>query len=137
MVMRFVDANVFIRHLTGDDPRKAQACLALFQQAQRNEVRLTTSETVIAEVVYVLSSKNLYNVTRRDIRALLYPLLTLPGLRLTHRKTYLRALDLYAAHPLDFEDALLVAHMERQNAADLYSYDREFDRIASITRLEP
>lgn len=71
MVMRFVDANVFIRHLTGDDPRKAQACLALFQQAQRNEVRLTTSETVIAEVVYVLSSKNLYNVTRRDIRALL------------------------------------------------------------------
>jgi len=135
--MRFVDASIFIRHLTGDDPEKARACFELFRQAQRREITLTTSESVIAEVVYVLSSKQLYNLPREEIRNLLYPLLSLPGLKLNHRRMYLRALDLYAAYPLDFEDALTVAHMERQKVGELYSYDREFDQVAEISRLEP
>lgn len=135
--MQFIDANVFLRHLTRDDPDKAAACLALFQKARRREVLLTTSEAVIAEVVYVLSSKAVYNLPRDQIRARLYPLLSLPGLKLPQRKTYLRALDLYASYPLDFEDALIVAHMERQGMAELISYDQGFDRIVGIRRLEP
>ncbi|HID62013.1 MAG TPA: PIN domain-containing protein [Anaerolineae bacterium] len=135
--MQFIDANVFIRHLSRDAPEKAQACFELFHKAQRGEITLTTSEAVIAEVVYVLSSKQLYNLPRGEIRKLLYPLLSLPGLKLTHRKIYLRALDLYAAYPLDFGDALIVAQMERQKVSELHSYDRDFDQIAGISRLEP
>jgi predicted nucleic acid-binding protein len=135
--MQFLDANVFLRHLTRDDPAKAQACFDLFQKAQRKEVTLTTTEAVIAEVVYVLSSKQLYNLARDEIRRLLYPLLSIPGLKLTHRKMYLRTFDLYAAYPIDFADALVVAQMERQKISELYSYDRDFDRVAGITRVEP
>jgi predicted nucleic acid-binding protein len=135
--MHFIDANVFIRHLTRDDPEKAQACLELFQQAQEKEITLITSESVIAEVVYVLSSKRLYNLPRDEIKQLLYPLLSLPGLKLTNRKTFLHALDLYATYPLDFEDALTVAQMKRQKISGIYSYDRHFDQVAGITRLEP
>jgi predicted nucleic acid-binding protein len=135
--MRFIDANVFIRYLTRDDPEKAQACLELFQKAQQKEITITTSESVIAEVVYVLSSKRLYNLPREEIRKLLYPFLLLPGLTLTNRKMYLRALDLYATCPIDFEDALIVAQMERQKITEVYSYDRDFDQVAGITRLEP
>lgn len=87
--------------------------------------------------MYVLSSKQVYALTREEIRARLYPLLSLPGLRLTHRKAYLRALDLYVSYPLDFEDAILAAQMERQKVREVYSYDREFDRVPSIERLEP
>ncbi len=137
MTTQFIDANVFIRHLTRDDPRKAQACLELFQRAREREVTLTTSESVIAEVVYVLSSRKLYNLPREEIRKLLYPLLSLPGLKLTNRKMYLHALDLYATHPLDFEDALTVAQMKRQKLSQIYSYDRHFDQVAGITRMEP
>ncbi len=67
--MQFVDTNVFIRYLTKDDPDKAQACFELFRQAQANEVVLTTTEAVITEVVYVLSSKKTYGLARTDIRA--------------------------------------------------------------------
>jgi predicted nucleic acid-binding protein len=109
----------------------------LFQAAARKDITLTTSESVISEVVYVLSSKRLYDLPREEIRRLLYPLLSLPGLKLVHRKMYLRALDLYAAYSLDFEDALTVAQMERQQLSELYSYDRHFDQIPWITRLEP
>ena len=138
MTVRFVDTNVFLRHLTGDDPAKARACLELFRQAQRGEVNLTTSETVIAEVVYVLASPQAgYGLSRTEIRQRLYPLLLLPGLKLPDRRTYLRALDLYASYAVDFEDALTVAHMERLKVTELYSYDRHFDRVPDIQRLEP
>lgn len=135
--MQFIDTNIFIRYLTKDDPDKAQACFELFQRAQANQVNLTTTEAVITEVVYVLSSKRTYGLARTDIRARLYPLLSVPGLRLPHRQTYLRALDLYAASSLDFEDALIVAQMQRQAIKELYSYDRGFDQLEGITRREP
>ena len=134
--MQFVDTNIFIRHLTRDDPEKAEACFALFQKAERNEVTLTTNEAVIAEVVYVLSSRTLYSLSRGAIRALLYPILSLQGLKLPNRRMYLRALDVYAATNLDFEDALIVAHMERLKMSDLVSYDRGFDHVPGVVRLE-
>lgn len=71
------------------------------------------------------------------IRDPLYPLLLLPGLELPHRKTYLRALDFYAVYNVGLEDALMVAHMEREGETDLYSYDRDFDWVPGITRIEP
>jgi uncharacterized protein len=136
--MQFVDTNIFLRHLTNDDPVKAKACFALFQRAQRKEVALTTSESVVAEIVYVLSSsKQIYRLNPEEIRARLYPLLSIPGLKVSHRKVFLRALDLFTAYNLDFEDALSVAHMEQQKIPELYSYDEGFDQIENISRLQP
>lgn len=135
--MRFIDTNIFIRYLTRDDPRKAEACFALFQKALQDEEALTTSETVIGEVVFVLSAKDLYALPRDEIRSRLYPLLSVSGLKLPHRKMYLRALDLYTAHPIDFEDALIIANMEQQRIKQVFSYDRDLDRAATVKRLEP
>jgi predicted nucleic acid-binding protein len=134
--MHFVDTNIFIRYFTRDDPDKAKACFELFKQASTNEIILTTTEAVVSEVIYVLSSKKTYNLLRLDIRARLYPLLSVKGLRLPQRKVMLRALDLYVAYNIDFEDALIVAQMERQSINELYSFDRGFDRVTGITRHE-
>jgi predicted nucleic acid-binding protein len=137
--VQFVDANIFIRFLTADDPEKAAACYRLFEQAKHNEIELTTSDAVIAEVVFVLSSKRLYDLARQDVRIRLYPILTLPGLRLSHRDQFLRALDLFSRNTIDFEDALSIAAMERQSIQEIYSYDRDFDAVqgSSIRRIEP
>ena len=135
--MPFVDTNIFLRYLTRDDPDKAQACFELFKRAEANQITLTVTETVVAEVVYVLSSKRTYNLPRDQIRARLYPLLTLQGLRLSQRQTVLRALDLYVAYEIDFEDALIVAHMQRQAIRDVYSYDHDFDQVPGVNRQEP
>lgn len=135
--MRFVDTNIFLRYLTNDDPIKAQKCFHLFQRANRQETVLTTSEAVIAEVVYLLSSRRVYNLTRKEVVARLRPLLHLPGLKLLYRSVFLRALELYASYPIDFEDCLSTAHMERQKVTDIYSYDQDFDQMAGVKRLEP
>lgn len=135
--MRFIDTNIFLRHLTNDDPAKARRCFELFQKAKRNQISLTTSESVIAEVVYLLASKRVYNLAREEIVTRLRPLLSLPGLKVPYRNAFLRALEIYATYTIDFEDALSKAHMERQKISDIYSYDTDFDKLSGLTRIEP
>ena len=137
--MRFLDTNVILRYLTRDDEAKAEACYELFQQVQRGEEELLTCEAIVTEVVCVLSSQRApYRLGHEEIRARLAPILTLRGLRLPQKRVYLRALDLYASAPfLDFEDALAVAHMERQGLSEIVSYDRDFDLVAAVQRVEP
>lgn len=133
----FVDTNIFVRVLTGDDPHKAARCLALFQRAQRGEVTLITSESVVAEVAYVLSSRSIYQIPRATIAVALRSLLADPGFRIDHKESVLRALNLWKDTNLDFADCLSVEHVRRADLAGIYSYDRDFDRIPDIRRLEP
>jgi predicted nucleic acid-binding protein len=136
-VSEFVDANIFIRVLARDDPVKSPRSLALLERARHGQVQLVTSESVVAEVVYVLSSPHIYRLTRTEIVRLLGPVLRIRSLRLEHKRSVLRALDRYGATNMDFEDCLTVEHVIRGRLAGLYSYDRDFDRVASIRRLEP
>ena len=133
----FIDTNIIIRFLTKDDPEKQRACYDLFKQAQENKIILTTSESVIAESVFVLASKKHYHLPPEEIKSRLLPILSLRGLKLAHRKMLFRALDLYAFLAIDFEDCLSIAHMERQKLEEIYSYDQDFDRVASLKRIEP
>lgn len=136
--MKFVDTNIFVRYLTSDDPQKAAACRRFWQQIAQGQETAATAEAVIAEVCYVLSSPRLYHVSHVEITARLRPLLSLRGLKLPHKRSFLRALELYALHTfLDFEDALEVAHMERLGLQDILSYDTDFDRVPGVQRVEP
>jgi predicted nucleic acid-binding protein len=140
--MRVLDTNIFLRFLvaptTPADQIKLQACATLFQRVQRDQEQVITTEAVIAEVIYVLISPRQYGLSHVDAAARLRPLLTLRGLKIAYKRVYLRALDLFASRPfLDFEDAITVAQMERQRLTELYSYDRDLDRLPGIQRLEP
>ncbi len=133
----FVDTSVLIRLLTGDDPAKAASSLALFQGARHGEADLVTSETVIAEVVFVLTSPVTYQNPRPVVADALRPVLTNPGLRVEHKTSIMRALDHWQRTTLDFADCLSAEHVLRQQLAGIYSYDRDFDRIPGLRRLEP
>ena len=135
--MAFLDTNIIIRYLTRDDPDKAACAYALLQAVEHNQRQVTTTEAVLAEVVYVLASRRLYNVARPVIRQRLLDILALPGLRLANKSVYRRALDLYASGTLDFTDCLIVARMEHAKITDVFSFDRDFEQIPGITRIEP
>lgn len=137
--MKFLDTNVILRYLTGDDEAKAADCYRLFQRVQQGDEELLTGETVVSETAYVLSSSRLpYQLTHEEIRERLLPILTLRGIRLPQKQVCLNALDIYAAFPFfDFEDALAVAHMEHSGVTEIVSYDRDFDRAPGVQRVEP
>lgn len=136
--MKLLDTNLIIRYLTRDDPAKAAACLSLLQRVARGEEHVRLCEAHLTEVAYVLSARAHYNLSHEEIRQRLIPILNLRGLKLPRKKLYRRALDVYALYAaLDFEDALAVASMEADGLTELYTYDRDFDRVSAITRVEP
>lgn len=133
----FVDTDILIRLLTGDDLQKQAEAAALFERVEAGELRLTAPDTVIADAVFVLASPRLYHLPRAEIRELLTPLLRLRGFRVRNRRSVLRALDLYGSSNLDFGDAMIIASMQETGSEVLYSYDSDFDRVPGIQRVEP
>ncbi|HLQ28338.1 MAG TPA: PIN domain-containing protein [Ktedonobacteraceae bacterium] len=137
MTQPFLDTGVIIRFLTGDDLEKQAAASALFEQIEAGSLTVAAPDTVIADAVYVLSSRRLYNIARSEIRELLTPLVRLPHFRVQNQQSVLRALDLYASTKLDFGDVLIIGSMQEQDSHILFSYDADFDRIEGITRQKP
>lgn len=137
MGLPFIDTDVIIRLLTGDDLRKQAAAIALFEQVEQGTLTVAAPDTVIADAVYVLSSLELYKKKRTEVRDLLSTLVRLPHFHIQNRSCVLEALDIYASTRLDFGDTLIIATMMEQNSQVLYSYDRDFDCMKTITRQEP
>ncbi|MBM3926254.1 MAG: type II toxin-antitoxin system VapC family toxin [SAR202 cluster bacterium] len=137
--MKLVDANIFIRYITGDDEQKALACYNLFQRIQNDQEEILLTESILTEVVYILWSRSLpYRLSRQDIQARLQPILSLDNLRLDNKRIFLYALDLFSVYQLlDFEDAILAARMEYLNITEVISYDQDFDRVPGLKRVEP
>lgn len=132
-----IDTDVIIRLLTGDDVEKQQRARALFKRIEAGEVTVVAPVTVIADCFYVLTSPSLYHLPKTEAVGLLRPILRLPHFRVVNRKLVLRAFDLCITANLSFGDAYIVATMEQMGSDILYSFDRGFDRLRVITRLEP
>ena len=138
--MQFVDTNIFLRFLTNDDPVKARKCFDLFENARLGKIKLQTTESVLTEVVYILSSKKLYALSPKDICERILPMIKIKTLKILNKKTLLRAFQLYVKYKLDIEDCILLAQMENGKdgrTKEIFSYDRGFDKVAEIKRLEP
>lgn len=132
-----VDTDVIIRLVTGDDPVKQAQAAALFEAVEAGQLVLRAPVTVIADAIFVLCSKRLYNLPRPDAAAALTRLVRIPGFRVDRRRTAIAALDLFGTSRLDFGDCMLVASMQKEGSTILYSYDTDFDRFPSIHRQEP
>lgn len=134
----YIDTNILIRFLTRDDPEKGAAAAALLARVERGELTVAAPEAVVADAIFVLASRRLYNLPRPHVAALLVPLLRLPGFRVENRRMLLRALAIFGSTTkLDFGDCCIVASMELSGATRLYSYDTDFDLVPDITRVEP
>lgn len=126
----FIDTNVIIRYITQDEPAMAEAAKHLFDQVEAGTTTVTTCEGVIAEVVYILSSKSLYNLPRDEVKKHLRNFLRMKGLKLTHKSVYLRALDIYSATNLDFVDTLVIEHTQRKKTDVLWTFDEGIRKTA-------
>lgn len=131
----FLDTNILIHHLTGEDKEKAERCWRLLHSAEQRQVELVTSDLVIAEVVWVLQTRSA--LSRQRIRDLLLPIVRLPGLRLANKAIWPRIFDLYCDRRVDLIDAYNAVWMDRVGVSQIYSYDTDFDRIEGIERIAP
>ncbi|MFT7649259.1 MAG: putative nucleic acid-binding protein [Candidatus Poriferisodalaceae bacterium] len=130
-MIAFVDTNVIVRHLTADPPDMAHRATEFL----RNATELLLPDLIAAEIVYVLES--FYEVERSRVAELLRAVIAFPAIQTLDASLLLRALEIYDVHRLDFADAYLVASAEVSGVGQVASFDRDLDRLSTITRIEP
>jgi predicted nucleic acid-binding protein len=134
----FLDANIFLRALVqSPDPaiqRMHRTAVTLFRQAERGQAEVTTSDAVIAEVAFILTSRAHYGLSPSDAAGQISVLLRLRGVKIRDKRIVLQALDLWATHPkLGFVDALTATYGQRPGI-ELATFDSDFDRIRGVRR---
>jgi predicted nucleic acid-binding protein len=141
MAVIILDANYFLRALvpptTPQDQPKAAEAIGLFRAIAAGDQDATTSESIIAEVAFVLTAPRHYGLSPADAAGRLQPIIALRSLKISGKKRLLRALDVWIRDPrLGFVDALTVAYAERPGI-ELATFDSDFDGVAGITRYQP
>ena len=135
MKLAYVDANVLLRFLTGDDTEQSTSSAVLLAQAASGRLQLILTETTLAEVVWVLQGR--YEHSRAQIADELRGLIVSDGIEGLDIEVCVAALDIYGRKSVDFADALLAARALVRGPRTIYSFDRDFDRLTEIQRLVP
>jgi len=135
MENKFVDTNIFLRYLTGDDHPKYERCRGLFKRAVEGEVGLSTSVMVIAELIWTLLSY--YKVPKAEVVDKVSVIIGSENIFIPDKNLLADALVLYAQKNIDFIDAYNAVFMKYHGFREIYSYDEDFDMIADIERKEP
>lgn len=133
--MRFIDTNIFLRFLINDDPQKTAACEALFKKAIAGEELLFTTDMVIAEIIWVLESY--YEINKKSVSEMVEKILNTENLICPGREIIINALAAYNEKNIDFIDAYNAYSIKIDGINELYSYDKHYDRINWLKRIEP
>ena len=127
----FADTNLFLRYLTNDDPKQADAVERLLRKAEKGEMVLFTHPLIIAEIIWALDK--VYNLDQRAIRNSVLGILNTPGIQVESTHLVTQAIDLYVNKNIDFIDAYSIHWMKMHNMRTAYTFDqRHFSRVSDI-----
>ena len=132
----FADTNLFLRYLTNDVPKQAEAVEKLLQRAAQGQANLITTSLVIAEIVWTLESY--YGLEKKDIQEMVLGILNTKGLEVIDSDLILQAIVPYAEKNVDFIDAFNTAWMIKNDVNKVYTFDhKHFSRFEGISAEAP
>lgn len=135
MPLPLLDTAVLLRHLTSDHPQHTPRAHAYIAQIEAGHIVVRTTDQVLFEVGYTLART--YDATRTEVRTALLGLIALPGIVMPGKERWRRILDMYVEYRLSIVDAYHVVFMEQHGLTEIVTFDKDFDRIPGITRIEP
>lgn len=133
--MYFIDTNIFLRHLLQDHAIHSPKASAFLKKVENGEIRVRTNDIVIFEVVFTLDRS--YKKSKKEIQKAFLPLILLPGIMLPGKRRFKRVFELYTSLNLPFADVYHTVCMEKLKLTQIVTFDREFDRISGVVRIEP
>jgi len=132
--VRTIDANVILRHLTNDVPDQAKQAEELLKRVEEGKEDVFLPDIILADIIWIL--EGYYKQTREDIREWITAILSLQGLKFSDKDMALNALDIYVDKRIDWSDAFTASQMLQRGITEIYSFDKHFDRIDGIARIE-
>jgi len=132
--MRFIDSNVFVYHLAAD-PNYGEKAKAIIQKIESGE-KAATSTLIIAQVCSYLKWKKNQNIIPIFL-SFLKGLTTLQKIE-TNILDFEEARNLQAQLNLQWsmwDDIVIAAQMKRLNITEIYSNDKDFEKIPWIKKV--
>jgi predicted nucleic acid-binding protein len=124
----FIDSNLILRFIL-DDPGAEKT-----ERLLRGKKKLILADVTVAEIVWVLDS--FYKWEREKIAEALTGLANVKSVS-TDRELISITLDIFKKYNVDYVDAYLAASVIRDGSGEIYSMDRDFDKIPGLKRVEP
>lgn len=132
--MKLVDSNIIIRFITKDDSKKAEICRQLIERELDSE-NLLLSDMAMAEIIWVLES--VYKLKKDEIKEKIEAILNSKGLNFQNKILLSEAIIIYSTYNIDFIDAYQSVLMQQNDIDTVYSYDKDYDKLKNINRIEP
>lgn len=131
--MRFVDSNVFIYHIDRN-PTFGETARKILLRIEKGE-EAVSSTLVIEEVLIHVEQE----YSAEKIPIVLQAILSYTNLKIVPYdvEDMLRASEILKSlnFTIDWDDAIIIALMERLGIKEIYSNDHHFDKISSIKRI--
>lgn len=130
----FVDTNVFLRFFVRDVESFYHKAKDLFEKAESGQVKLETSDMVIAEIVWVLESY--YDFSRLEIKEVVETILETKNLKVTNHSRVKETIDFYSSGKMDFIDAYNIAYIKSKYFKRVATFDvKHFKNIEGVTNI--
>ncbi len=127
----FVDTNVFLRFFIRDVESFYHKAKDLFEKAEGGQVKLATSDLVIAEIVWVLESY--YGFSKSEIKEITDTILETKNLKVANHSRVKEAIDLYSSGKMDFIDAYNIAYIKAKDFKRAATFDvKHFKNIEGV-----
>lgn len=131
----YADSNLFIALLSGPSHPLHEPSLNVFRRVSEGELSLIVTPMIVAELVY--SAKAALRWSRAETVTRLVAMLDSDGLVVRELAVVQAALRLYGQHPmLDYPDAHLAAAASVAGPPVVVSFDRDFDVIDGVARVD-
>ena len=131
----FLDSNIFLRIFTQDNKEMFTDCLVLLEKINLGQIRAYTSNFVLAEIVWTLSSG--YKFSKTKIHEAVTSIINVSSLKIDDDCDSSHALEFYVSKSVKYIDALIASNPEIQaKKMTIVSYDKDFDKLG-VKRLEP
>lgn len=130
----FVDTNVFLRFFVRDVESLYVRAEELFEKTEKGELKLETTDIVIAEIVWVLESY--YGFSKSEIKEVVETILETKNLKVANHSRVKEAIDLYSSGKMDFIDAYNIAYMKSKDFKKVATFDvKHFKNIEGVSNI--
>jgi predicted nucleic acid-binding protein len=134
--MKILDTNIFLRNLTApktpQDSAMHATASALFARIADGFEDVTTIETVLHEVFYILCSNTGYAQSHAQAVRLVRPAVRHRSLHLARKTLILSAIEVFERNSkLDFTDCLLAVYAA-EDGHELTTFDRDLADEAGV-----
>ncbi|KKQ51785.1 hypothetical protein A2865_04015 [Candidatus Woesebacteria bacterium RIFCSPHIGHO2_01_FULL_39_17] len=126
----FIDSNIFLRVLIQEDVQSFQICGNILAQIEGKKINAVTSDIVLAEIVWVLTSY--YKRPRSEIVESI-ELINNMGMKTVNAFDRNIAIRLYDKYSVKYIDALIASiDPISKKKWTIISYDKDFDKLGVV-----